>query len=176
VASPSRPWGWHRLDADWAERLVTIAGVRAGDRVVDIGAGTGAITAPLLDVGARVIAIEVHPQRAQELRERFGRAVVVVQTDARDLRLPRRPFSVVSNPPFSVSAPLLRRLLQPGNALVRAHLVLQTQVVRRWTAADAPGRVRWARSFTTDAGAPVPRRAFRPRPPADARILRIHRR
>jgi 23S rRNA (adenine-N6)-dimethyltransferase len=176
VASPSRPWGWHRLDPLWAERLVITAGVRAGDCVVDVGAGTGAITAPLLDVGARVIAIEMHPQRAQELRERFGRRIVVVQTDARDLRLPRRPFSVVANPPFSVSAPLLRRLLHPGNALLAAHLVLQAQVVRRWTGADAPSRARWAGSFILDAGPAVPRRAFRPRPAADARILRIRRR
>jgi 23S rRNA (adenine-N6)-dimethyltransferase len=144
--------------------------------VLDIGAGSGALTAPLVDTGAHVIAVELHPGRAQALRARFGRAVVVVQTDAADLRLPRRPFTVVANPPFAVSAPLLRRLLQPGGRLVVAHLVLQTQVVRRWTSPSAPGLRRWSAAFVTSSGQTIPRRAFRPRPTVDARVLRIVRR
>jgi 23S rRNA (adenine-N6)-dimethyltransferase len=144
--------------------------------VLDVGAGLGAITAPLVETGARVIAVEAHPGRARLLRERFGRSIVVVQADARDLRLPRRPFSVVASPPFSASAPLLRRLLQPGSRLVAAHLVLQAQVVRRWTATDAPSRARWARTFVAGAGPVVPRRAFRPPPSVDARVLAVHRR
>ena len=172
----SRPWGWHQLDPAWAERIVTVAGVRRGDCVVDVGAGLGALTAPLVDAGARVIAIEAHSARARALRERFGRSVVVVQADAAELRLPRRPFSVVANPPFAVSAPLLRRLLQPGNALQSAHVVLQEQVVRRWTSPDAPGSARWARAFGASPGPPVPRAAFRPRPAVDARVLVVRRR
>ena len=172
----SRPWGWHQLDTFWAERLVTIAGVHAGDCVLDVGAGLGAITAPLVDAGARVIAIETHPARARALRDRFGRAVVVVHADAADLRLPRRPFTVVANPPFAVSAALLRRLLQPGNALVTAHLVLQEQVVRRWTSTGAPGYARWSRCFVVSPGPRIPRTAFRPRATVDARVLRIARR
>ncbi len=55
------PWGWHRLAPGWAERLVADAGVRPGDLVLDIGAGDGAITAPLVVAGARVVAFELHP-------------------------------------------------------------------------------------------------------------------
>jgi 23S rRNA (adenine-N6)-dimethyltransferase len=176
VAPPSRPWGWHQLDPTWAERLVTLADVRRGDCVVDVGAGLGVITAPLVDAGALVIAVEAHPRRAQRLRERFGPAVIVVQTDASDLRLPRRPFSVVANPPFGVTSALLRRLLQPGNRMVGAHLVLQEQAVRRWTSPDAPGAGRWGRTFAVTTVLRVPRRAFRPLPSVDARVLRIARR
>jgi len=169
-------WGWHQLDDRWAQRLVDDAGVGRGDLVVDVGAGTGALTAPLLRAGARVIAVEVHPGRAAELRRRFGDDVVVVRADAADLRLPRRAFHVVANPPFAVTAALLRRLLHPGGRLLGAHLVLQEQAVRRWVAADAPGIARWGAHFELGAGARLPRHAFTPRPRVATRVLTIRRR
>jgi methylase of polypeptide subunit release factors len=52
-----RPWGWHRLDPYWAEQIVAGAAIRPGELVVDLGAGTGALTVPLLEAGARVIAV-----------------------------------------------------------------------------------------------------------------------
>ena len=144
--------------------------------MLDVGAGLGAITAPLLEVGARVIAVEAHPRRAQHLRERFGTTIVVVRADACDVRLPRRPYSVVANPPFAVTTALLRRLLQPGSRLIGAHLVLQDQAARRWASRAAPGFGRWARAYEATIGTRVPRRAFRPPPSVDARVLRIVRR
>jgi 23S rRNA (adenine-N6)-dimethyltransferase len=176
VATPQRHWGWHQLDSRWATRLVGDAGITRGDCVVDVGAGLGALTAPLVAAGARVIAVEAHPERAARLRERFGRAIVVVQADAGDLRLPRRPYHVVANPPFEITAALLGRLLQRGSRLISAQLVLQRPVVRRWTGPKAPGRHRWERTFVVSAGSRIPRVAFRPAPPTDAQVLVISRR
>ena len=48
----SGPWGWHRLAPSWASRLVADAAIGPGDLVLDIGAGTGALTAPLVAAGA----------------------------------------------------------------------------------------------------------------------------
>lgn len=171
----SRRWGWHQLDSEWAERLVTDAPLTPGCIVLDIGAGTGTITGPLLAAGVRVIAVESHPQRARQLRERFGNDIVVVQTDAGDLRLPRRPFHVVANPPFAITSPLLRRLLHPGSRLLSARMVVQEQAAIRWSAPGAPAAPRWRRTFEISVGPRVPRRAFRPPPRVDPRILRIDR-
>ena len=137
-------WGWHRLDSRWAERLVDNAGVRTGDLVLDIGAGSGAITGPLVRRGARVIAFELHPARARELREKFATTmVVVVQADGADLRLPRRPFRVVANPPFAISVSLLRRLTAPGSQLLRADVIVPWHLAERWVSGKAPGAGRW---------------------------------
>lgn len=74
------------------------AGVRPGELVLDIGAGDGAITAALVRAGARVLAIEPHPGRADRLAARFdGAPVNVLRIDALDLRLPARPFRVVAS-------------------------------------------------------------------------------
>ena len=106
VATSPTWWGFHQLDPRWAQRLVADADISPGAVVLDVGAGTGAITDPLVRRGARVVAIEVHPGRARLLRQRFGSAIVVVQADAADLRLPRHPYDVVANPPFGITTGL----------------------------------------------------------------------
>jgi 23S rRNA (adenine-N6)-dimethyltransferase len=168
-------WGFHQLDPSWAERIVGDADIRKGDLVLDIGAGFGALTAPLVDAGARVIAVELHPQRAASLRESFGSRIVVVRADARDLRLPRSPYKVVANPPFDATAAILKRVLQRGSRLVSAHVVVKEQQARRWSAADAPGANRWRRDFVYP-GPRLPGYAFRPAPPCNARVLCLARR
>jgi 23S rRNA (adenine-N6)-dimethyltransferase len=176
-ASGNSPWGWHRLSPSWAERLVADAGISPGDLVIDVGAGTGAVTAPLVTAGARVIAVEMHPHRLAVLRERFAADdVTVVRADAGDLRLPRRPFRVVANPPFAVTSGLLARLLAPGSRLVRADLVLQRAPARRWASGRAPGAGRWARDYDVGLGRRVPRAAFTPRPRVDCAVLVVARR
>jgi 23S rRNA (adenine-N6)-dimethyltransferase len=155
-----------------AERVVAAAGVRPGDLVVDIGAGEGALTGPLLALGARVVAVELHARRCDTLRARFeGTAVTVVQVDAARLRWPREPYRVVSNPPYAVWCALLRQLSRDSR-LLSADLVLQRRVVRRVIerAARQRGEYVFERGFT------VPRTAFRPAPRVDSAVLRIRRR
>jgi 23S rRNA (adenine-N6)-dimethyltransferase len=146
--------------------------------VLDVGAGTGALTHELVLAGARVVAVEAHPARAAALRRRFGAAdgVTVVRTDAADLRLPRRSFHVVANPPFSVTSPILRRLLSPGSRLVDAHLVLQHHAAVRWCGPDAPAWARWSRRWEAALGPAVARSSFRPAPSVDCRVLVLRRR
>ena len=170
-------WGWHRLADGWADRLVARAGVDAGDLVLDVGAGTGALSAALVRRGARVVAVELHPARAAELRRRFSRPpVTVVQADAADLRLPRQPFRVVANPPFAVTAALLRRLLQPGSRLLTADVVLPRHDAERWAALRARGAERWSAEFDVYVAGRLPPSAFIPRPPVETAVLRIERR
>jgi 23S rRNA (adenine-N6)-dimethyltransferase len=169
-------WGWHQLDPDVARRLVADARLPASSLVLDVGAGLGAITTPLVDAGHRVIAVEAHPARASHLRQHFGPPVTVVQADARDLRLPRRPFHVVANPPYGITADLLRRLLHRGSRLETARLVLDERAVNRWTSPSAPGAGRWTRDFEVVRGPSVPRRSFRPPPHVRSRVLVIRRR
>jgi 23S rRNA (adenine-N6)-dimethyltransferase len=155
---------------------VSDAGVTAGELVLDIGAGTGVLTRALVSQGARVIAFELHPARAQELRQRFANDdVTVVCADGQDLRLPRRPFRVVANPPFAISVAVLRRLTAPGSRLIRADLVVPWHIAERWVRGSPPGAGRWRRDFECSLGRPIPRSAFSPPPPSGVSILSIRR-
>lgn len=161
-----RGWGWHPLRPDWADRVVESTPVRPGDLVLDLGAGEGALTAPLLQRGARVLAIELHRGRAERLRERFADAdVTVLERDLADLRLPSRPFRVVANPPFAITADLVRLVLRSEH-LLSADLLLQRSATRRWAE-------RHVRRRRLSVGLRVPRTAFRPPPQVDAAVLQI---
>jgi 23S rRNA (adenine-N6)-dimethyltransferase len=176
VSAGRTRWGWHLLANDWAATLVAEAGISPGDLVLDVGAGRGALTAPLLGRTARVVAIELHPQRAAQLRARFGDRVTVVVADAADLRLPTRPFRVVANPPFAVTTALLKRLVAPGSRLVRADVVVPAHVARRWAGGGAPGWGRWQRTFSARVARSIPRSAFSPPAPHGVALLVLERR
>jgi len=171
VAGDSRPrWGWHRLADPFARSLVDRAGVGAGDLILDLGAGDGAITRHLVATGARVIAFELHPDRARRLRTDFaGADVKVVRADVADLRLPGRPFHVVANPPFDGVSAVLRRLTSPGSRLVRADLIVPLSTGLRW-ATRTEARHHAFRVVGFDR---LPRSAFSPRPRIDCCIITL---
>ncbi len=162
-------WGWYRLADPFARELVARSEVGPGDLVLDLGAGDGALTAPLVATGARVIAFELHRDRADGLRRRFERcsAVKVVRADVSDLRLPSRPFRVVSNPPFAVASATLARLTSRSSLLVRADLILPVDVAARWH--ERLRATRW----TLTVRSRLPRSAFTPRPRVDCCVVQI---
>jgi 23S rRNA (adenine-N6)-dimethyltransferase len=176
VAGYSGPWGFHELSRRWASKLIDLADIKAGDLVLDVGAGTGVVTAELVRAGGSVIAIELYDRRAATLRQRFADLPVkVVRADAADLRLPRRPFKVVANPPFGITTALLRRLTQPSSQLIGAALVLPAWATMRWTTGHGVGGVTSKRTFSFSAGPTIPAHAFRPPPPRSPRVLLIAR-
>lgn len=125
-------WGFHRLDQRTARYVVDRAGIGDNDLVVDLGAGTGALTAALVRAGARVIAVELHPRRAAGLERRFASAeVTVVRADLLRTELPHEPYRVVANPPWDLADWVADRLRRSPN-LVRADLVLPRWMVERW--------------------------------------------
>lgn len=165
-------WGWHRLESEWSDRIVAAAGVRRDEKIIEVGAGAGVLTAALVAAGARVLAVELHPGRAAQLRARFADdPVTVLEADLRDVQWPRQPFRVLANPPFALTSALLRTLLQQGSALRRADLVLQRAVVQRYV----DGTVRLPRGVAASCTLRLPRAAFRPRPSVDCAVLTLRR-
>lgn len=166
----ARNWSWYRLDDRVAAEFVAAARIRPNDLVLDLGAGDGAITRHLVGAGATVIAFELNPQRAATLRRRFdGRDVKVVSADVRDLRLPRRGFRVVANPPFAGVSAVLKRLTHPSSRLERADLIVPRSVADAWSVRLAR---RVSRFEVTD-HRPVARAAFTPRPRIDVATVVI---
>jgi 23S rRNA (adenine-N6)-dimethyltransferase len=156
-----------------AADIVRAAGVRPGELVVDLGAGTGVLTSALARAGSRVVAIELDPVLAAALRRRFGQ---VVEGDARRVPLPREPFRVVANLPFDAGTDILRRLLDDPN-LVAADVIVQWELAMKRAAvwpSTALGVI-WSASFDLTLVRRLSRDVFAPPPAVDAGVLRAVR-
>jgi 23S rRNA (adenine-N6)-dimethyltransferase len=177
-APPPRAHSQHFLRPAWAAELVRDAGVRAADVVVDVGAGSGRLTAPLAAIASRVVAIELDPRLAAGLRGRWSN-VEVIQADAASVRLPREPFRVVANLPFSRTNDLLHHLLDhPETPLERADVIVQWGVARKrgvpWP--STVNSVVWGALYEASIARRLPPAAFEPQPGVDAGVLVFRRR
>jgi 23S rRNA (adenine-N6)-dimethyltransferase len=178
-ARPTRARSQHFLRTSaLAAELVRDACVGPDDLVVDLGAGTGRLTAELARVARRVIAVELDPGLAARLHGRWAN-VDVVAADATQVPLPREPFRVVANVPFDQTTAILRRLLDdPRTPLVRADVVVAWGVVQKrvlpWP--STLNGVLWAAWYEASASRRLPRHAFDPPPSVDAGVLVYARR
>lgn len=132
----------HDLQPEVAARLVRGAGIRPHERVLDAGAGRGAITAALLDAGAMVTALEFDQGRVDSLHSRFAEAISsgrleVVRADLRRFHPSfRGDWRVVANPPFNLTAEMVHRWLVDADAPIELDLVLQRETAQKLTGRD----------------------------------------
>jgi 23S rRNA (adenine-N6)-dimethyltransferase len=171
--------GRHELGQNFLIHRPTIRSIvglvaATGGPILEIGAGDGALTAPLATLGRELTAIDIDEHRVRMLRQRLP-TVRVERADA--LRHPLDHPVLVGNVPYHLTAPILRRLL--GRSRWR-HAILLTQ----WEVARKRAGVGGATMMTAQS-APwyefvlhgrVPARHFRPVPSVDGGILSITRR
>ena len=82
-----------RYSVRLAPLFADFAGVRQGQRVLDVGAGTGALTRELIERGATVVAVEPSPEFTRALRSRFP-LIEVHEAPAELLPLPDDSFDI----------------------------------------------------------------------------------
>src|SRR5262249_30161972 len=169
------------LRPDLAEALVAGCDFRPGDRVVEIGAGAGALTLPLARRGLEVTALERDGEWVRFLRTRLSGTpnVRVFEADVLRWRFPAAPFRVVGSVPFGVTTEILRRLFDdPRTPLVRADLVVQWEVARKRSESPPATLLSaaWAPWWRFRLGRRIPASAFRPEPSIDAGLLTVTRR
>ena len=105
-----KKWGQNFIfDSNLLQRIVREAGIKPGDRVVEIGPGAGTLTRQLLSQGARVLAIEIDASLFPILEQLLpDQNFVLVQGDALKVKLDELtqahglswPYKVVANLPL----------------------------------------------------------------------------
>ncbi len=131
------------IDANTVRRIVREAGVGPDDVVVEVGPGLGSLTLALLEVGARVVAIEIDERLATRLPdtvaehapEALDRLHVVTADALRVTEVPGPPpTTLVANLPYNVSVPVLLHLLTLLPSLERGLVMVQAEVADRLAA------------------------------------------
>jgi 16S rRNA (adenine1518-N6/adenine1519-N6)-dimethyltransferase len=136
-------------DPRYRERIAKSVGATAGETVIEIGPGPGALTAELLELGIHVIAVE-KDERMQEplgaLATRFPNQLTVNYEDALRTRwaaLGPTPVTLCGNLPYNVGTQLVIDALQTRGKFKRMVFLLQKEVVGRITA--SAGEDDWGR-------------------------------
>jgi 23S rRNA (adenine-N6)-dimethyltransferase len=143
--------------------------------LLELGAGDGALTEVLAALGRPLTAVEIDLRRVDRLRRRFEGRVDIVHGDLLDAQL--SGSDIVSNVPFGITTPLLRRLLR-DNAWHDALVLVQWEVARKRAGVGGTTMMtaQWWPWFEFDLVRRVPAAAFRPQPSVDGGLLHIRRR
>lgn len=141
---PRKALGQHFLrDSGVLADIVAAVRVPGGGLVVEIGAGTGQLTAELLAAGHEVVALEVEERLIPHLRRRFAGnpRLRLVLADARTVDLAEvlpagRPFTVAGNLPYFAANPIIRHLLEGVPRPVEMVVMVQREVAREIAAPE----------------------------------------
>ena len=175
---PKKRLGQHfTVNSDMLQRLVSHASITKDDIVLEVGAGLGFLTQLLSSKCKKVISVEVDPKIVRILRKQLHslQNVDLIEGDILTVSLP--PFNkVVSAPPYSISSPLLFRLLE--RKFDWAVLILQKEFAERLAASVGSkdyGRLTVTIYYRADVELLdyVPRTMFYPQPDVDSMMVRL---
>ncbi len=179
---PRKRFGQHFLHDPWVlSRIVDAIAPQAGDALVEIGPGEGALTRPLLARIPSLTAVEIDRDLAAALVAEFPpERLRVIVADALDYDFSALPtgLRVVGNLPYNVSTPLLFHLAAFADRVRDMHFMLQLEVVDRMAASHstpAYGRlsVMLQRRFRIQRLFKVAPGAFRPPPKVESAVVRL---
>ena len=185
---PSRALGQNFLaDPNTARRIVRLADVEPGDRVLEIGPGVGSLTLALVEAGASVTALELDRHLVPVLESVVGDqpAVKIEHGDALSwdyaAHLREATWKCVSNLPYNVATPVVVRVLEDAPTVSSLLVMVQREVGLRLAA--GPGSrdygsvsVKIAYHGVARVVGSVPPTVFVPRPKVESVLVRIDRR
>jgi 16S rRNA (adenine1518-N6/adenine1519-N6)-dimethyltransferase len=168
-------------DKNITRKIVRESGISRGDKVLEIGPGFGALSEAILETVPSFTAVERDPELARFIRREFPQ-IDLVEEDF--LKVPLEPFAaggriaVLGNIPYSITTPILFKLLDDRRLLSSATLMMQHEVALRMAA--VPGTkdygilaVQMQAFFDVSYLFKVGRAVFRPRPEVDSAVIRM---
>jgi 16S rRNA (adenine1518-N6/adenine1519-N6)-dimethyltransferase len=170
-----------------AAKIAELCTTPPGGSVLELGAGLGALTEPLLRRAAWVAAVERDRELVPVLREELADAIAegrleVLEADAKGvdpaalLSGRPRPHVLAGNLPYQITGPLLELAVRVARSLDRVVVLVQLEVCDR--VAAAPGSESYGAlsvfvqaQYSPSRAFVVKRGAFFPQPGVDSAVL-----
>ena len=180
---PRKRFGQHFLtDRGIIEDIVQAIAPVAGQAMVEIGPGLGAMTQPLVERLGHLTVIELDRDLAVLLRKKPELTVIesdVLRVDFRALAEGAKPkLRIVGNLPYNISTPILFHLLDVADVVQDQHFMLQKEVVDRMVAKPSTSdysrlsvMLQWR--YAMENVLFVPPASFDPPPRVDSAIVRM---
>lgn len=122
------------IDQYVLDAIIEAADIQENEHIVEIGPGIGVLTKELLHKAASVTAIELDERMTFPLRSYtdFNESLTVINENALQVPLPKKPYKVVANIPYHITSPLLRHMyLESEVPPTSATLLIQKEVADR---------------------------------------------
>jgi 16S rRNA (adenine1518-N6/adenine1519-N6)-dimethyltransferase len=168
-----------------AKRIVDSLDLNENDFVLEIGAGSGALTKHLLHKAKKVVAVEIDKQLCGLLQQKFAShqnlSIVnadILKVNLRDLIQPEPSCKVAGNLPYQITSPVLSLLLENRKLIDACVVTVQKEVALRLS--SKPGNKDWSPlSIAVQLYANVKilfhlkPGSFFPRPGVDSSVIRL---
>lgn len=173
------------IDLSAVAKIVRLVDPNAGEPVLEIGPGRGALTEALLVSGCDLHAVEIDSEMIELLDSKFASAhnFHLHHLDILDASLseifPDRICKVVGNLPYNISTPILRKLIDERPFFSSAVLMVQREVAQRLTAVPSSSErgfmtVLVEAAFDVKRAFDVPPGSFRPAPKVWSSVIELH--
>ena len=177
---PRKRFGQHFLaDRACIDAIVQAIAPRPGDKLVEIGPGTGVLTAPLVAQTGHLTVIEIDRDLGPRLAAQYGDALTLVQQDVLQVDFSGfgQNLRIVGNLPYNISSPLLLHLIAVADRVRDQHFMLQKEVVDRIVAGPGSDMGRLTvflqNHYQVVKLFDVPPEAFDPPPKVDSSVVRM---
>lgn len=180
---PKKSLGQHFLtDQNIISKIASAVPAQKGDKIIEIGAGTGALTEALLDNFDNVQAVELDQRAVEVLEKKFPGLVVyrcnVLEVEWKELSAGKEKTHVVGNLPYYITSQILFALLENRNFISDALLMMQKEVAERLVASIRTKdygilSVQTQLMSTPEILFPVSRHCFNPQPNVDSVIVKL---